>query len=145
VTKRATLDQLRSAQTKDVTVSIDGDEMVFTIAKIKVGQRRKVMQDCLDEDGLPDLERASCLAAQMCVTNPALSEADVDEIDVDVFLQLANEIAMHSGLKSLHQVATPDPKEGSDVVKSFPAEGSQPDRAVGVDAAAADEGAGLDA
>lgn len=117
---RATADQLRKSRTAVVEVTVDGELVEFEIAKIKVGQRRRVSAECFDENGMPDLEKASCLAAEFCCVDPKLSADDIAEIDIDVFLQLADHIAVHSGLMTIAQIVTPDPEEGSDVVKSFP-------------------------
>lgn len=121
--QRATIEQLRKSRHVEVEVEIDGQPATFEIAKIKVGQRRRVSTECFDEHGMPDLEKASMLAAEFCVVDPKLSADDVENIDIDVFLQLADHIAEHSGLVTIAKLVTPDPEEGSDAVKSFPAAG----------------------
>lgn len=149
MTVRASIEQLRRARTKTVVVDVPDDDGVvpteFVISKIKVGQRKRLASECVDEHGMLDLEHAARLACEMCVVDPKLTADDIDEIDLDVFLDLSAEIATHSNLATLAQAATPDPEEGSDAVKSFPASDGQSVVGERVDAAAVDEGAGLDA
>lgn len=133
---RATLEQLTTPRTTEVTVNVDGEPATFLIQKIKVGQRRRINKECLDEDGYPDLEEASRLACIMCVVEPALTDEAADLIDVDVFLELSSKIAVHSNLSSMEKLATPDPEEGSDAVKGFPAAGSERVVGDGMDASA---------
>lgn len=145
MTARAALDQLRKSRTTEVVVDIDGEPASFLVQKIKVGQRKRLSAECVDEHGVIDLEQAAALACEMCVVEPALTAEDVAEMDVDVFLELSAHIARHTGLSSIQQAAIADPEEGSAVVKSFPSAGPEPGVGGGVDEAAAHAGAVLDA
>lgn len=123
--------QLRKPRQKTVDITVvDGEgnteTLSYVIAKIKVGQRRQVAADCTDERGIPDLDKASRLAAVACVvkspdTGGPLTMEDIDELDTDEFLALSDHIATFSGLMSIAKIVTPDPEEGSEAVTGFPA------------------------
>lgn len=118
----ASLDALRKRRTTTVVVEVDGEPHKFTIAKVKVGDRKRLQAECIDpETGLLDWEAAARYSCMACVVEPELSEEDVEQIDLDVFLKLAEHISRHSNLANLAQAATPDPEEGSDAVTGFPA------------------------
>jgi hypothetical protein len=114
---RADLEALKKPRTTEVSVEVDGEKVSFVISRIKVGQRKRLNAECIDQYGAMDLEHVARLAAEMCVVEPELTPEDIEGIDLDVFLQLSNHIAAHSNLTSLTES---DPEEGSDVVKSFP-------------------------
>jgi hypothetical protein len=142
---RAQLGVLTRSATREVVADVDGVPMSFVIRKLKAGDRRRLQDESIDENGILDLDHAARLACELCVVEPALSAEDIALIDVDVFLQLSQHISDLTGLTSMVQAVTPDPQEGADVVKSFPA--SRPERgvAVGVDEAADHAGARVDA
>lgn len=117
----ATTEQLRKPRTKTVKVEIDGEPVEFVIRKAKVGDQRRLSDECVSPDGSIDTDRLYCLTAQMCVVEPALTDEDIDEIDGDVFVALSVLIANHSGVSDAVKLIVPDPEEGSGVVKSFPA------------------------
>lgn len=121
---RASIEQLRRSRTKTVEVLVDGAPVQFEIAKIKVGQQRKLAAECVSERGDIDLDRLHCMMAQMCVVDPVLSDEDIDEIDGDVFVALSVLIAEHSGVAEARNLIAADPEEGSAEVKGFPAAGS---------------------
>jgi hypothetical protein len=123
MTHVANIDQLTRARTKTVTVDVDGEPLAFEISKLKVGQRKRLGDECVDEDGILDLEHVARLAAEMCVVQPSLTAEVIDAIDLDVFLALADEIATHSNLRGLTQMASADAEEGAAEAKSFLAEG----------------------
>lgn len=145
MTQRATLEALTRSAQCEVTVDVDGIPMSFLVRKLKTDDRKRLQHECIDEAGMLDLDHAARLACQMCVIEPALSADVVGQLDIDVFLTLAQKISEHTGLSTMAQAVTPDPEEGSDVVKSFPAQGSGTGVAGGVDEAADHAGAGLDA
>ena len=133
---RATAEQLRKPRTKAVTVDVDGVPTEFIVAKIKAGQRKRVRVECVDAYGIVDTDAVELLTTEMCTVDPVLSADDVENIDADVLAELANEIAKLSGLTDASQIATPDPEEGSDAVKSFPAADGEAGGGSGVDAPA---------
>lgn len=119
----ASVDQLRKPRTRIVSVEVDGERVDFEIQKLKSGQRKRIQAECVDEYGILDLEAVARLSVELCTSNPQLTADDVEFIDADVVLALANLIAEHSNLHNITKLATPDPEEGSEAVKSFPVEG----------------------
>lgn len=119
----ASVDQLRKPRTRTVSVDVDGERAEFVISKLKAGQRKRIQAECVDEYGILDLEAVARLSVELCTVTPELSADDVEHIDADVLLALANLIAEHSNLHNITKLAQPDPEEGSDAVKSFPAAG----------------------
>jgi len=142
--RRATVEDLRRPRTKTVTVDVqdvDTDEWVpteFVIQRVKAGHRKQLQADCVDADGLFDLEHATRLACALCTIDPDLSEDDVEHMDLDVLVELGGEITKHSNHRSIREMATPDPEEGAEAVKSFRLEGPEPVGSGGVDAEPAD-------
>jgi hypothetical protein len=120
MTKAASIEQLRKARTATVTILVDGEPAEFVIRKIKVGEQKRLTVECVDEQGRVDTDKLYCLIAQMCTVAPELSDADVDEMDADIFTALSVEIAAHSGVEDARRLVVADPKEGS-ALKSFPA------------------------
>lgn len=133
---RATVESLRKPREKTVTVDVDGVPTEFVIQKIKAGQRKRVQAECVDEFGMLDIEAAGRLSVELCVIDPQLTADDVEHIDFDVLDALAGLIAEHSNMHTIGKLATADPEEGSEAVKSFPAEGSEPGVGDGVGAPA---------
>ena len=134
IAPRATVEQLRKARTKTVTVRVDGEPMSFVISKIKGGQRKRIREECVDAYGIVDTDAVEALAVELCTVEPALTADDVAELDADVLAELAGYITDHSNLKTITQIATPDPEEGSDAVKGFPAADGEAGVGGGVDA-----------
>lgn len=131
---RASIDKLKASRTREVEIIVDDEPVSFEIAKIKVGQQKRLMTECVDQYGNIDTDKLYCLTAQMCVVDPPLSNEDIDEIDGDVFAALSVKISEHSNVSDPTKLLVADPKEGSEAVKRFPAEDGSSGVGIGVDA-----------